>query len=518
MTFAKAAFPANFEGPDEPRMSHVHFGGLEAHALKLAEARKPEDRPEERSESEAPRAALSYEAQRNVDRRRAEQRALRERQLAESLGMNAPALDKNVRQSLRAIGEPQTYFGEDSYSRRMRLRNIIAQRKLAGETLELSADMRLGDDDEDEQKEAFFTEGSESLREARTMIAEFSIPRALERNRQLRVRKFASSWQDLDMAHTAHVDGLVNSIRHLGTQQHDLRPLSCARFACDGQELATANWAGELRVWDPVSFEPIASLSVSSHRLGGVAWHPSTSGLLAVASGDGSVYLVKRTEKQLEITAKLSGHEDRVNQVEFHPLGTFLFSSSHDGTWRMWDLEGDELLLQEGHAMPVQTLALHPDGSLLVSGDTGGVVRVWDLRTGRAILALEGHAKSVVSCDVHPANGYSVATASDDHTVKIWDLRRRTCVETLLGHNKLVSGVKFEPVTGRSLLTSSFDQTVKLWSTNDWKCRRNLLSMNSPIHAIDYQCAEAGSLRIAAVAKNRMLSLWDAQLSCALIE
>lgn len=45
------------------------------------------------------------------------------------------------------------------------------------------------------------------------------------------------------------------------------------------------------------------------------------------------------------------GHEDRVNRVESHPSGRYLASTSHDETWRLWDVSvGQELLIQEGHA------------------------------------------------------------------------------------------------------------------------------------------------------------------------
>ena len=69
--------------------------------------------------------------------------------------------------------------------------------------------------------------------------------------------------------------------------------------------------------------------------------------------------------------------------------------------------------------------------------------RVWDLRTGRCIMFMEGHLKTILSVDFNP-NGYQLATASEDNSVKIWDLRQSKCIYTIPAHNNLVSKVKFQ--------------------------------------------------------------------------
>lgn len=69
--------------------------------------------------------------------------------------------------------------------------------------------------------------------------------------------------------------------------------------------------------------------------------------------------------------------------------------------------------------------------------------RIWDLRTGRCIMFMEGHLKSILSIDFNP-NGYQVATGSEDHSIKVWDLRQSKCIYTIPAHNNLISKVKFE--------------------------------------------------------------------------
>jgi U4/U6 small nuclear ribonucleoprotein PRP4 len=65
----------------------------------------------------------------------------------------------------------------------------------------------------------------------------------------------------------------------------------------------------------------------------------------------------------------LSGHQDRVCRVAFHPSGDYVASASFDTTWRLWDVTtSKELLLQEGHSKEVYSVEFQDDGALIASG------------------------------------------------------------------------------------------------------------------------------------------------------
>ena len=92
-----------------------------------------------------------------------------------------PTADRDVKAKLRSRGEPITLFGEGPSERRDRLRALLAE---AAEALgEDAADVDMQDVEEapgDEQEE-FYTQGTQSLLDARRNMAKYSLPRAKER-------------------------------------------------------------------------------------------------------------------------------------------------------------------------------------------------------------------------------------------------------------------------------------------------------------------------------------------------
>ncbi|CAK0814410.1 unnamed protein product, partial [Prorocentrum cordatum] len=114
--------------------------------------------------------------------------------------------------------------------------------------------------------------------------------------------------------------------------------------------------SGFIKLWKVPTCEPTLTIRGHEDRCHGIAWHPQCKGVppfegktvrLASASADSRVNLWCLTESQpLNV---LEGHEDdRVNRVVFHPMGEHLVSTSHDMSWRLWDIAtSTELLLQE---------------------------------------------------------------------------------------------------------------------------------------------------------------------------
>ena len=159
-------------------------------------------------------------------------------------------------------------------------------------------------------------------------------------------------------------------------------------------------------------------------------------------------------------------------------MGKHVASSSHDKTWKLWDIETQELLLtQTGHIAPIYPINFQPDGGVLASGDLEGIVLIWDLRSGRQILHLKGHLKQILNVQFLP-NSYQLASCSDDNSVKIWDMRKRGCIHIVPAHIRPVSDAQFSQGEIANhcsfMVTCGYDGKMKFWGTYDWNCVRTI--------------------------------------------
>lgn len=287
--------------------------------------------------------------------------------------------------------------------------------------------------------------------------------------------------------------------------------------------LATASWGENVKIWRPSDGRLLLQLKQHQTRVHSLAWSSCVSEqtlLLASGSADAIVCLwnlglatkegaCSVTPSNKLLAGRLTGHEDRINRVVFHPTGRCLATTSHDETWRLWDVQTrQEILLQEGHSAPVYAICFHPDGSVAVTSDLSGLVKVTDVRVGRGVLDIAAHVKQVVALSVHPVCSSWMVTGGDDNCVKLWDLRKvastsaaahaaaadqgtsaASCMSqpllTIPAHTKMVTECIFEPQRGRCLYTSAFDGLVKIWSCTDFSLQKSLPAHDGKVMGID---------------------------------
>ena len=316
-----------------------------------------------------------------------------------------------------------------------------------------------------------------------------------------------------------------------GSQYGDSRPLSAIAATNVGGSpcVLTASWNATLQWWDgstPMLTPWGKQTQAHEDRIMGIALH-QTAGkkiMAGTASIDltGKLWTVQEkddaedqtmedvqssnvkqekankddheenTKYTFKQVAHLKGHEARLCKVAFHPLGDLVATTSHDYTWRLWDIEtccnkgpdekSEELLLQDGHAEKVFGIDFHPDGSLCATTDYSGMVHVWDLRTGKTVMQYYGHAGRVLCAKFAPTNGFQMTTAGDDGCLKVWDLRHRRKSKkgapeprrTIPAHSKLITQLQYTP-DDECLVSSSFDGSIKMWSTRgDWRLLQTL--------------------------------------------
>ena len=421
-----------------------------------------------------------------------------------------PTGDSEVRRRLRELGHPVCLFGEDAFGRRERLKLVVVTNGAVSSVATVASEATIPK----QQDEVFYTHGSVDLLEARKMI--YASSRGISNDRLERERSGGSKDSTEVSSYWGSQDVIASS------QVGDVRPLTSIAFSPFSDRIGVAGWSGDINVFSDESLTQTVSLKGHIDRCCSIAWTPSGSTTVQLVSGgvDRTVRLWSLTGDSLSSAVSdgtsipvigaldvLEGHELRVNRVAIHPHHPqFVFSTSDDETWRLWDVgKKQELLLQEGHIGPVFAIAVHPDGSLVATSDTAGVIRVWDLRTGRSIMGFEGqHVDQIVGLDFS-GNGFTMASCSGDNTVRIWDIRAKANSDILTAHEKLVSSVRFGGPRGDLLLTAGYDCVARVWRTCDFKIIKNLPLHETRIMAADFR---QDGRAVATACYDRTFKIW----------
>jgi WD40 repeat protein len=167
--------------------------------------------------------------------------------------------------------------------------------------------------------------------------------------------------------------------------------------------------------------------------------------------------------------AVLKGHKDEILWVDFSSNGKWVATGSHDGTARIWDINGrdiSEKLVPGGmsHDKPVVQVAFSPDDRWLVASTEDGMAHVYPMEGQARPKPFQEKTLRVVafsSSKVDP----QVITVSEDDKVTLW--RGLQNPENLPNHG--LSKIKQATFAkdGKHVLMVS-QHRVKVWQVGEW--------------------------------------------------
>mmetsp|Transcript_16687 Transcript_16687/g.21696 ORF Transcript_16687/g.21696 Transcript_16687/m.21696 type:complete len:337 (-) Transcript_16687:593-1603(-) len=275
--------------------------------------------------------------------------------------------------------------------------------------------------------------------------------------------------------------------------------------------LCTAGYDHKIRFWEAPSGIISRTLRYPDSSVNCLSISPDKRFLAAGGNPHIRIFDIETPNNNCIVNCE--GHTGAVTQVGFQAHDRWLYSSSEDGTIKIFDLRTSPHHPQRsfdcGKNVAVNSVVLYDTSTCnnqaenknastpttqmgLVSGDSNGTVKIWDLGTSKCInslhpAALERRRTKEPIQNVDLSGNHLVATSSRG-TVYVWDVSSNngdvssslTDLKPLVkfqAHSKCAYLLKARiSPDGMSLVTTSSDTSIKLWDTKTWECSQVLQS------------------------------------------
>jgi WD40 repeat protein len=147
--------------------------------------------------------------------------------------------------------------------------------------------------------------------------------------------------------------------------------------------------------------------------------HAPDSSILAAGTSAGRIHMWRRDGT---VVAVLEGHRDEVTSVRFSSDGGRLYSTSADGSARVWDLVAARELARNDATNWIVGVAESASTEELVTAGADGVLRIHD-RTTMAVKRTLVHHDALVAVAVSHRDSL-LAASTIGGTVHVWDAAR----------------------------------------------------------------------------------------------
>lgn len=255
-----------------------------------------------------------------------------------------------------------------------------------------------------------------------------------------------------------------------------------------GKMIASTSWAtpvgGELRLWDPRGFRPVAEVKVPGENQYISSAAISRDGKLLVLGGWGKTLTAwDMTDPAKPVLKKqLKDHTAGLRSVSFDSAGKRFVSSDESGVVKVWDAASLNLIVSfKASANGVYRAKFTPDGRdiVTVTGNwqarAKGEIRVWDPATGKETGRFPDQNREVWDIGFLAGGKLMVTVGTlsgspDDAHLKVWDYATRQVVRMPVPSAAFSSGRCLAISSdGKFLALASSTGPVKVFDTSSWQ-------------------------------------------------
>jgi WD40 repeat protein len=220
---------------------------------------------------------------------------------------------------------------------------------------------------------------------------------------------------------------------------------------------------------------------------------------------DFSIQMPVFQKKRLTPTKFLQKHTDAVQSVALSPDGKIIASASDDGTVKLWELEGDNLIpIKEikDQGGWVRAVVFLSDRQIITAGQDKNI-KIIDIATGKVVKTLSGHTNLINNLAISPASDLLVS-GSYDSKVNLWQISTGKLLRSLTDHTDRIWGLAISP-DGKQVVSASRDKTVRIW---DVKTGKSLKILDHPSGVTCVLVTPDGK-RVISGSSDNLIRVWD---------
>eukprot|EP00919_Chromeraceae_sp_WS-2016_P081837 GHVR01193262.1.p1 GENE.GHVR01193262.1~~GHVR01193262.1.p1 ORF type:complete len:343 (+),score=50.93 GHVR01193262.1:40-1068(+) len=233
--------------------------------------------------------------------------------------------------------------------------------------------------------------------------------------------------------------------------------------------LVTAGYDETLNLWHPHKAECFQSIPHADSHVNCLVFSPDRAFLAAGGNPQIRFYSVASALSggSTQPVTSYDGHTNNVTSLGFECFGNWFFSSSEDGTVKIWDCRAEGFqMYYENVGVPVHSAALNPNQAEIVIGDQSGNLHFWDLVANKVRARMAPEVGVAIKSVAIAGDGQMMCAANHHGVVFTWQILPDDAVEAFQrfqAHQHYITKCVFSPEGSCCLATASADGTACLW-------------------------------------------------------